>query len=85
MTDHENEIKGRMKNRENVEEYLRDHPEARLWKRANTVENKVNELNKRKRTFISRNFPKERIQAIDTQKTMLMQRFNDQVSNLTPE
>ena len=85
MTDHENEIKGRMKNRENVEEYLRDHPEARLWKRANTVENKVNELNKRKRTFISRNFPKERIQAIDAQKTMLMQRFNDQVSNLTPE
>ena len=85
MTDHENEIKGRMKNRENVEEYLRDNPDARLWKRANTVENKVNELNKRKRMFIDRKFPKERIQAIDAQKTMLMQRFNDQVSNLTPE
>jgi hypothetical protein len=85
MTDHENEIKGRMKNREDVEGYLNDNPEARLWKRANTIENKINELNKRKRMFIERGFPKERIQAVDAQKTLLMQRFNDQVSNLTPE
>ena len=85
MTDHENEIKGRMKNREDVEGYLNDNPEARLWKRANTIENKVNELNKRKRMFIERGFPKERIQAVDAQKTLLMQRFNDQVSKLTPE
>jgi hypothetical protein len=85
MTDHENEIKGRMKNREDVEGYLNDNPEARLWKRANTIENKINELNKRKRMFIERGFPKERIQAVDAQKTMLMQRFNDQVSKLTPE
>lgn len=85
MTDHENEIKGRMKNREDVESYLNEHPEARLWKRANTVENKINELNKRKRMFIDRGYPRERIQAVDAQKTMLMQRFNDQVSNLTPE
>jgi len=85
MTDHENEIKGRMKNREDIEGYLEDYPEARLWKRANTIENKVNELNKRKRMFIERGFPKERVQAIDAQKTLLMQRFNDQVSKLTPE
>jgi hypothetical protein len=85
MTDHENEIKGRMKNREDVEGYLNDNPDARLWKRANTIENKINELNKRKRMFIERGFPKERVQAVDAQKTMLMQRFNDQVSKLTPE
>jgi hypothetical protein len=85
MTDHENEIKGRMKNREDVEGYLNDNPDARLWKRANTIENKVNELNKRKRMFIERGFPKERVQAVDAQKTLLMQRFNDQVSKLTPE
>jgi len=85
MTDHENEIKGRMKNREDVEGYLTDHPEARLWKRANSVENKINELNKRKRLFAERGFPKERIQAVDAQKTMLMQRFNTQVKNLRPD
>jgi len=85
MTDHENEIKGRMKNREDVQSYLDDNPEARLWKRANSIENKINELNKRKRTFIQRGYPKERIQAVDAQKTMMMQRFNDQVSRLKPE
>jgi hypothetical protein len=85
MTDHENEVKGRMKNQEDVAGYLQDYPEARLWKRANSVENKINELNKRKRLFIERGFPKERIQAIDAQKTLLMQRFNDQVKNLRPE
>jgi hypothetical protein len=85
MTDHENEIKGRMKNREDVQSYLDNNPEARLWKRANSIENKINELNKRKRTFIQRGYPKERIQAVDAQKTMMMQRFNDQVSKLTPE
>ena len=85
MTDHENEIKGRMKNREDVEGYLNDNPEARLWKRANTIENKINELNKRKRMFIDRGFPKERIQAVDAQKTLLMQRFNDQVKNLSSD
>ena len=85
MTDHENEIKGRMKNREDVQSYLDNNPEARLWKRANSIENKINELNKRKRTFIQRGYPKERVQAIDAQKTMMMQRFNDQVSKLTPE
>ena len=85
MTDHENEIKGRMKNREDVQSYLDNNPEARLWKRANSIENKINELNKRKRTFIQRGYPKERIQAVDAQKTMMMQRFNDQVSRLKPE
>jgi len=38
MTDHENEIKGRKKNQENVESYLKEYPEARLWRRANTIE-----------------------------------------------
>jgi len=85
MTDHENEVKGRMKNQEDVAGYLQEYPEARLWKRANSVENKINELNKRKRLFVERGFPKERIQAIDAQKTLLMQRFNDQVKNLRPE
>jgi hypothetical protein len=85
MTDHENEIKGRRKNQENVEEYYRKYPEARLWKTANTIENKINQINKEKRLFIERKYSKERIKAKDEQKTRLMQQFNDQVSKLTPE
>ena len=85
MTDHENEIKGRKKNQENVPEYLKDYPEARLWRKANSVENEINELNKRKRLFIEKGYPKERIQAIDAKKALKMQKFNDQVRAARPD
>jgi hypothetical protein len=85
MTDHENEVKGRKKNQENVESYLKDYPEARLWRRANTIENEINELNKKKRLFIEKGFPKERIQAIDAKKALKMQKFNQQVKAARPE
>ena len=85
MTDHENEIKGRKKNQENVPEYLKDYPEARLWKKANSVENEINELNKKKRLFIEKGYPKERIQAIDAKKALKMQKFNDQVRAARPD
>jgi hypothetical protein len=78
MTDHENEIKGRKKNKESVPEYLKDYPEARLWRKANSIENEINALNKQKRLFIEKGFPKERIQAIDAKKTLKMKKFNDQ-------
>jgi len=85
MTDHENEVKGRKKNQENVESYLKEYPEARLWRRANTIENEINELNKKKRLFIEKGFPKERIQAIDAKKALKMQKFNEQVKAARPE
>ena len=85
MTDHENEIKGRKKNQENIPEYLKDYPEARLWRKANSVENEINALNKQKRLFIEKGFPKERIQAIEAKKTMKMQKFNDQVKAARPD
>lgn len=85
MTDHENEIKGRKKNQENVPEYLKDYPEARLWRKANSVENEINELNKKKRLFIEKGYPKERIQAIDAKKALKMQKFNDQVRAARPD
>jgi len=78
MTDHENEIKGRKKNKESVPEYLKDYPEARLWRKANSIENEINALNKQKRLFIEKGFPKERIQAIDAKKALKMKKFNDQ-------
>jgi hypothetical protein len=49
------------------------------------IENKINALNKRKRLFIESGFPKERIQAVDARKALLMQRFNDQVKAARPD
>jgi hypothetical protein len=80
MADHENEIKGRMKNKEPVAPYLKQHPEARLWQMANTTENQVNALNKQKKEFIERGLPKDRIKRIENQKAATMKRFNDQLA-----
>ena len=82
MANHENEIKGRQKNRENVQEYMQANPESRLWQQANNVENQISQLNKKKKELQEREAPKERIQAIDNQKQVIMKRFNDRVKAL---
>jgi len=79
LSEHENEIKGRQKSRGDVAGYLQENPEARLWQRANNVENQISALNKRKKEFQERGMPRERIQAIDEQKQEIMRRFNQQV------
>jgi hypothetical protein len=80
MADHETEVKGRIKNKEPVAEYLRDNPQARLWKTANNVENQINALNKQKKEFIEKGLPKDRIKRIENQKAAIMKRFNDQLA-----
>jgi hypothetical protein len=80
MADHENEIKGRIKNKEPVGPYLKDHPEARLWQSANSTENQITALNKQKKDFIERGLPKDRIKRIENQKAVIMKRFNDQLA-----
>lgn len=82
MANHENEIKGRQKNKENVAEYMQENPEARLYKQANSVENQISALNKRKKALQDREAPKESIKAIDNQIQNQMKRFNDQVKSL---
>jgi hypothetical protein len=82
MADHENEIKGRIKNKEPVGPYMKDHPEARLWQMANTTENQINALNKQKKEFIEKDLPKERIKRIENQKATIMKRFNDHLAKI---
>lgn len=82
MANHEAEIKGRKKNKEDVSAYLDEHPEARLWQQANTLENEISKLNREKKDLISRNAPRERIQRIEEKKTQIMTRFNERVRNL---
>ena len=79
MANHENEIKGRMKNRENTTEYLRENPEARLWRMANRIENEISELNRQKKELIAKNAPKEQVQRIEQMRTRKMEQFNNTV------
>ena len=82
MSEHENEIKGRQKSKGDVAGYINENPEAKLWQRANNVENQISQLNKRKKDFQARGLPKEKITAIDDQKQQIMKRFNEQVKAL---
>jgi hypothetical protein len=76
---HDNEVKGRRENRENVSEYLREHPEARLVDRAKEAQRNIANLKKRKAALIEKDAPKESVTAIENQITRQMQRFNEAV------
>lgn len=79
MAEHEAEIKGRIKDRASSYQYMKDNPEASLWRRANTLENELTKINKRRRELVSQDAPKERIKQLDDQKTRMMKQFNDAV------
>jgi hypothetical protein len=85
LTDHENTIKGLKKDKLPTDSYKAKHPEARLWPKANLVENQVNAINKQKREAIEKNKPKEVIQRLDEKKARIMKQFNDQVKQVNAD
>ena len=79
MAEHELVIKAHRTRRESVSEYMRDNPEARLWQRANSLENEITKLNKTKKELYQREAPQDRIKRVEDQKIRMMKQFNDQV------
>lgn len=79
MAKHEHEIKGLRKDKVSPAEYIKANPEARLWQRANNVENQVSKLNKEKRALIEKDAPREVIKRKEDEILKKMQQFNDQV------
>jgi hypothetical protein len=63
-----------------VEAYYKEDPEARLWRRANYVENEVARLKKEKTALKERNAPEAQIKRKDEMIKEKMQAFNKQVS-----
>lgn len=82
LAEHENEIKMRQKNKDDVQEYKAEHPEVRFIHRVNNLENQITALNKQKKALQEKEAPEERIKRIDERKTKLMKDFNDKVKNL---
>jgi len=80
MADHENEIKGLIKDKKSPAEYMKDNPEARLWSSANSLENRANAMNKQRKMLIDKNAPQERIDEINQRKIKMMKDFNDRVA-----
>ena len=79
MNIHENTIKGMRRRKENVQEYFRENPEARMFDEAGRVEREVQALRKRRRELVEKNAPKESVRAIEARITARMKRFNDRV------
>ncbi len=79
MSEHEDAIKGRIKRRESVSEYMRDNPEASMWRRANALEVQISKLNATRREKIQKDAPVAEIKKIDDQKTRMMKQFNADV------
>ena len=80
MSNHERVIK-EMKGK-GVEAYYKEDPEARLWRRANYVENEVARLKKERAALKERDAPEAQIKRKDEMIKEKMQAFNKQVSKV---
>ncbi|HYN54418.1 MAG TPA: LPD38 domain-containing protein [Methylotenera sp.] len=79
MNAHENEIKGRRKDGEDIAEYRADNPEVALIPRANLAEKMVSKMRKRQREMIENEADPMAIKAMDEKITAQMTRFNELV------
>jgi len=82
LNGHQREIEGRRKAGQEVQSYLRDNPEARLYKTADRVQRNVSNLRKRRTEMIKSGASKEQVKAIENRITEQMKRLNDSVDNL---
>jgi len=62
-----------------IAEYIKANPEARLWQRANNVENQIVKLNKEKRALIEKDAPREAVKRKEDEILKKMTDFNNQV------
>jgi hypothetical protein len=87
MAQHENEIKGRAKNEEDVQEYIEETPESELYKKANRVENRVNDINKKIKKLRDQKDEdnKDAIKSLEESKVEIMKEFNDVVKEYKEE
>jgi GNAT superfamily N-acetyltransferase len=79
MAKHEHEIKGLRKDKVSPAEYIKANPEARLWQRANNIENQIVKLNKEKKALIEKDAPREAVKRKEDEILKKMTDFNDQV------
>lgn len=81
MAQHEHQIKGMSKDDEDVDAYIEESPEAALYKKANDVENRVNEINKKikKLRDTKDEDNKDAIKDLEESKIEIMKDFNEMV------
>jgi hypothetical protein len=80
MANHERIVK-QLKGK-GTEAYYKENPEARLWRRANYIENEVVKLKKEKKDLVVRNAPEAQIKRKDEAIKQKMEAFNKEVSRV---
>ena len=78
MSKHESIIKD-MKGK-GVTEYYKENPEAKLWQRANYVENQIVRIKKERKALKERNAPDAQLKRKDEQIKLMMESFNKEVT-----
>lgn len=76
---HQNEIEGRAETKGDVRGYLKENPEASLYKAADEVERNVQKLRKIRRDLVEKDAPKERVKAIEANITTQMRNLNTMI------
>lgn len=80
MNDYKLEITGRAKNGEDYQSFLAENPEARLFKAAENVEQRVQELRRLKRNLKERDADPAAVAKVEDAITRVMRNFNQQVA-----
>jgi len=81
MSNFEQEIKGRQAHKESTADFMKENPSARLWQRANSVENQITALKKERKELYEKDASKDQIKRKTDQMISVMRNFNQQVSN----
>lgn len=79
LNEHEAEIKGRKQHGEDVQGYLADHPEAKLFGMGNDAQQEVQKLQAKKRLMQKAGASDDRIKAVSDKITAIMKNLNDRV------
>jgi hypothetical protein len=82
LSEYEDEIKGRIKNKEDYQDVINQHPEARLWSAANNLENQISQINRTIRDLKERNVDPATIKRLQENKTRMMDNFNKRIKEL---
>jgi hypothetical protein len=82
LNEHQHEIEGRLKAGEDINEYLADHPEALMYKYADQVYNKVNDMKRLRKTMKEQGVSSSDLQIYDENILMMMTILNEAIRDI---
>jgi predicted transcriptional regulator len=82
LNEHQHEIEGRLKAGEDINDYLNSHPEALMYKYADQVYNKVNDMKRIRRTMKEQGMSSDDLKIYDENILMMMTVLNESIRDM---